>query len=88
VNPLTVVGRVRQGLSAIFAKLVERKAIRPADPLTLSVMLMGPIALLRFIHLLRKPDFRAFQTEIDRFFEQFWDSIKPLEAPPRARRMS
>jgi AcrR family transcriptional regulator len=87
-NPVQALGRVRQGLAAVFTKLVERKAIRPVDPSTTALMLMGPIALLRFTHLLRQPDFKVFQSEIDRFFEQFWESIKPPEAPIRARRLT
>ncbi len=88
VNPLKVVGRVRQGLAATFAKLAEKRLIRPVDPMTTAIMLMGPIALMRFTHLTDKPDFKAFQAEIDRFAEQFWESIKPLEAPTRGRRQS
>jgi AcrR family transcriptional regulator len=86
VSPNQVVGRVRQGLATVFARLVERKAIRPVDPMTIALMLMGPIALMRFIHLTHKPDLKAFQTEMDRLFEQFWESIKPAEAPSRGRR--
>lgn len=88
VNPAKVVGKVRQGLAATFAKLAQKKLIRPVDPMTTAIMLMGPIALLRFLHLTHKPDFKAFQAELDRLSEQFWESIKPLEAPPRARRPS
>lgn len=87
-NPARAVGRVRQGLAAVFTRLVERKAIRPVDPPTTALMLMGPIALLRFTHLMQHPDFKAFQAEVDRFFEQFWESIKVPEAPARARRLT
>jgi AcrR family transcriptional regulator len=86
VNPLAAIGQVRQGLATLFARLVARKAIRKVDPATAAAMFMGPLMLLRILHLAHQPDFRALHADVDRIFDQLWESIKPLEAPARRRR--
>jgi AcrR family transcriptional regulator len=86
VHPLDAVNRVRIALGTIFARLMERKAIRQVDPTALATMFMGPIMLLRLLHLAQKPDFKAMHADMDRVFDQLWESIKPLEAPTRSRR--
>jgi len=88
VQPLQAIGKVRAALAGIFGRLVELGAIRPVDPSTTAALFMGPLMLLRVLHLAQRSDFKALHTDLDRLFDQLWESIKPLPAPTRIRKAS
>ena len=86
LQPLQALARVRAALARILQRLVELKAIRRVDPATTAALFMGPLMLLRVLHLAQRTDFKAFHTDLDALFDQLWESIKPLPAPTRARK--
>jgi AcrR family transcriptional regulator len=89
ISPPLVLGRIRGALTNVFERLMAIGEIRKVDAGTAAVSFMGPLMMLRIIHMSGpKPDIKAMQTEIDRLHEQLWESLKPLEAQKEPRRAS
>jgi AcrR family transcriptional regulator len=83
------IGRIRARLTRLFAHLVARGVVRPLDPEATALHFMGPMMMIRIIHLAdlsRPPDLAAMRRDLTLHLAGFWDSVKPLAAPPRKRR--
>ncbi|MDX2012400.1 MAG: helix-turn-helix domain-containing protein [Myxococcaceae bacterium] len=83
------IGRIRARLSRLFAHLVTRGIVRSLDPEATALHFMGPMMMIRIIHLAdlsRPPDLAAMRRDLTLHLEGFWDSVKPLPSPPRRRR--
>lgn len=83
VNPAVVIARVRAVITNLLSRLMEAGEIRKLDPETTAVMVMGPLMMLRILHLSGTPNFKAMQGEIDRLHAQLWEALKPLPAKER-----
>jgi AcrR family transcriptional regulator len=78
---------VRARLGQVFASLAEKALIRPVDPVTTALRFMGPLLMIRLLHLAdisRPPDVDAMRADLTRHLDSFWDTVKP-EAPPSKR---
>jgi AcrR family transcriptional regulator len=72
------VRQARRELSRIFEAMIRSKAIKKADPYTLTLELMGPLMMLRMMYLVMPkgpPDLKGLNAEIDRHLDFFWKSI-------------
>jgi AcrR family transcriptional regulator len=84
------IGRIRTRLTRLFAHLASRGIIRRLDPEATALCFMGPMMMIRIIHLAdlsRAPDLKALQRDLTLHLDGFWDSVKP-EASPSPRRRS
>lgn len=88
VNPVVVLGRVRAALTRAFEQLLALGLIRPLDPATTALTLMGSLMALRLLHLAHQPNLEAMQGELDTLHAHFWDTIKPTVARASRRKAS
>lgn len=87
-DPAQQIMKVRQRVGAVFQELARRGLLRPLDPVTTALRFMGPILLIRVVHLAdisRPPDVKATRDDLFRHLESFWASVKP-EAPRPTKR--
>lgn len=83
------VWRVRARIGELFASLVERGLIKPIDPLTASLRFMGPLMLIRVLHLsdlTSNPNLEAMREDLMRHIDSFWETVKPEPAAKKERR--
>lgn len=79
---------VRARIGEVFTKLAERGLIRQVDPDAAVLRFMGPMLLIRVIHLADlnvTPDMAALRDDLSRHLDSFWLTVRP-EAPPSGRR--
>lgn len=82
------VWRVRGRIGELFSNLVERGLIKPIDPLTASLRFMGPLMLIRVLHLsdlTSPPNLEAMRADLMRHIDSFWETVKP-EVPAKKER--
>ncbi|MBL8920392.1 MAG: TetR/AcrR family transcriptional regulator [Myxococcaceae bacterium] len=78
------VTKVRARISGLFADLAKRGLVRPLDPDTTALRFMGPMMLIRLLHLADptvEPDLIGARADLARHLDSFWESVAP-EAPP------
>jgi AcrR family transcriptional regulator len=81
--------KARALLSRVFETLLQKRMIRAVDPLAATVAFLGPMVMLRWAYLSAPgtpTDFKALNAEVERHVAFFWDSVRPLASPARARR--
>ena len=82
-DPQKQITNVRARIGSLFAKLADKGLIRQVDPVTAALRFMGPLLMIRILHLAdlsRPPDVDAMRADLTRHLDSFWDSVKP-EAP-------
>lgn len=80
---------VRARLAQILQLLVDRAYIRPVDPVTTALRLMGPLMMLRVMHLsdvTEPPHVDDMRRDLKLHLESFWESVKPESARPKKER--
>lgn len=80
---------VRARLGQVFAALAQKALIRPVDPVTTALRFMGPLLLIRILHLAdisRPPDVDAMRADLTLHLDSFWDSVKPDALPSKRKR--
>jgi AcrR family transcriptional regulator len=84
------IGRTRARLTKLFAHLRDRGIIRPLDPEATALRFMGPMMMIRIIHLAdlsKPPDLATMHKDLTLHLDGFWESVKP-EAPRPGKRRS
>ncbi|MCA2977516.1 MAG: TetR/AcrR family transcriptional regulator [Myxococcaceae bacterium] len=81
--------RIRARLTRLFEHLGSRGVIRPLDAEATALRFMGPMLLIRLVHLAdlsRPPDLTAMRRDLALHLDGFWESVRPAAAPTRRRR--
>jgi hypothetical protein len=84
--------KVRSAVAGIFEKLVEARLIRPVDPWIAAIAFMGPLMMLRLLHLVFRegqPDLKALLAEVDGHVQLFCENLTLLNersAPARKKK--
>lgn len=71
--------RVRGVVAGVFAKLARAKLIRDVDPMAAAISFMGPLMMLRLLHLglaEGSPNLKQLLTEADGHLEFFCDNLE------------
>lgn len=94
-SPWEQVTKVRGAISGVFKKLIEAGLIRKVDPAAATISFMGPLMMLRLLHLgltEGKPDLVTLRREVDGHLEFFFRHLALLnersEKPARRPRAS
>ncbi len=86
----TQVMKARARIAKLFQSLVNKGLVRPLDPVVTTLRLMGPLVMLRVLHLsdvTEPPHVDDMRRELKLHVEAFWESVKPQPAPaPKERR--
>lgn len=83
------VWRVRGRIGELFSSLVERGLIRPIDPRTASLRFMGPLLMIRVLHLsdlTSAPNLEAMRDDLMRHIDSFWETVKPEAQAKKEKR--
>jgi AcrR family transcriptional regulator len=87
--PLAQVERARGVLAGMFEQLIARRAIRRADPRALAIAFIGPLMMLRMVHLIvpatGRPEVKRLKADVERFLDLFVESIRPVRLVRGAR---
>ena len=79
-------------LGGLFAELIRRGAIRPGDTELYVIEFLGPLLMMRVMHLVLadgRPDLERLRTRASAHVHHFCESVKTKEAPvvkPASRR--
>lgn len=77
---------VRARVAEVLGELVDRDLVREVDPVTTALRFMGPLMLLRVMHLVdlgAEPDLDAMRADLARHLDSFWETVKPEEKGKR-----
>jgi AcrR family transcriptional regulator len=88
-TPRMYVKRARANITRIFEELMRLKAIPPATAESYSLLLMGPLIILRLQHLVLpggEPEFQAFQQGAERHVEFFLKHVLKLNERSHSKR--
>lgn len=88
-DPQKQIMSVRTRIGAVFASLADKGLIRPIDPVTAALQFMGPLLMIRILHLAdlsRPPDVDAMRADLTRHLDSFWASVKPEAPTPKGKR--
>ena len=80
---------VRARVGQVFSALAQKGLIREVDPGTTALRFMGPLLLIRILHLAdisRPPDVDAMRADLTLHLDSFWDSVKPDALPSKRKR--
>jgi AcrR family transcriptional regulator len=81
ISPWQNALRVRGVVAGIFEKLAKAKLIRKVDPQTAAISFMGPLMMLRLLHLGMAegaPDLKQLLAEVDGHLDFFSDNLAIL----------
>lgn len=87
-DPQRQISRVRARIAEVFARLADAGVVRRLDPDTTALRFMGPLMLIRIIHLAdlsRDPDVKAMREDLKRHLESFWETVTPERPAKRGR---
>jgi AcrR family transcriptional regulator len=73
----------RERLGGLFAELVRRGAIRAGDPELYALEFMGPLLMMRLVHLVMTegtPDLEHLRAQVSAHVRHFCESVKTGEA--------
>ncbi len=79
LHPRTFIARARSHVARLFSELMRLKQIRKVDPDTAAIAFMGPLIMLRLIHLALPsgpPDVRVMKKEAAAHLQHFMQGIK------------
>lgn len=85
IHPQQLMMKVRGRIAGLFADLSKRGMVKPLDPDTTALRFMGPLLLIRILHLADvtvQPNLEAMRVDLIRHIDSFWETVKP-EAPPK-----
>ena len=75
----------RSRLAKVFEVMMQKKLIKKADPLQLTLEFIGPMMMLRMMYLVMPkgpPDLKSFQAEVQAHLDFFWQSTSGGLPPP------
>lgn len=81
--------KVRARIGSVLQTLSDRGLIRPIDPTVTTLKMMGPLMLLRMLHLsdvTEPPHVDDMRRELKLHVESFWNDVKPESAAAKKER--
>jgi hypothetical protein len=81
--------KVRKAVAGMFEKLIEARLIRPVDPKAAAIAFIGPLMMLRLVHLVmanQEPDLALLLSEVDGHITLFSENLTLLNERSAAAR--
>jgi hypothetical protein len=89
ITPWDHAMKVRKAVAGMFEKLIEARLIRPVDPKAAAIAFIGPLMMLRLVHLVmanQEPDLALLLSEVDGHITLFSENLTLLNERSAAAR--
>lgn len=80
IHPTAVLGHALKRVSGLFAEMMRRKQIRKADPEVVARAFMGPMMMMRMMHLVLSeapPDKKKLRALVQSHLDFIWQAVRP-----------